>query len=255
MKTNAFTFEPRLLDAFREEAGFDLRRELLYACYWGSKAQNTYIAPGRRNGMDDLDLLCVLDKPEGSWRARYGQWDLHVLALPAFLQKARQDPNVLGALWVRPDERLTTAPAFEPVLEARTAFSSRLILDALRNATGQAIVSLDPLTYEGFLAEERRKLYLRLGFDTHAAGHLFRIIKMTKEFAETGELVVFREDDADLIRAIKRGYFKVEEVIAMASRLNPEIEAALQASTLPPEPDHERISLLTGGTDEVQTPQ
>lgn len=240
-----FAFEPRLLDAFRATAGFDLRQSLLYLCYWGSKAENTYLAPGRRNGMDDLDLLAVLDKPQGSWHARYEQWDLHVLSLPVFLQQAPTDPNVLAALWVRPDEQLIVAEAFKPVLEAREAFISQELLKALRGAASRAIVGLDPMSYEGFLAEERRKLYLRLLFDTHAASHLLRLLKMTKELVETGELVVFREDDADLLKAIKRGYFKLDEVIAMASRITAAVEVA-SPGVLPLEPNYERISLLTG---------
>jgi len=245
----SFKFHPHLLDAFREEAGFDLRRDLMLAANWGSTSHNTFIKPGRRNGVDDSDFFCILSSKGGPWRIQLGQWDLHVMSISTYIERAQQDPNVLGVLWGRDEDRLVKVPAIKPLFENRDAFTSQKVLTALHE-NAQQLGSLDPKSvYEGFLGEARGKLYARIGFDTHGAGQLFRALKMTIEFASTGELTVYREDDADLIKAIKRGYFQIPEVLAMVKRLTPMAAEAVNTNTLPPEPDQEQINqLLTGDT-------
>ncbi len=61
---------------------------------------------------------------------------------------------------------------------------------------------------------------------------------------KTGVLRVYRTDDADELRAIKRGEWTLDQVKGEAERLFAEAEAAYGASPLPECVDLERISNL-----------
>jgi hypothetical protein len=85
---------------------------------------------------------------------------------------------------------------------------------------------------------KRKAMVDRFGYDTKHAGHLIRLLRCACEFLETGELIVDRTGrDAEELKAIKRGEWGRERVLAEAERLFVRLEEARATSPLPEEPD------------------
>ncbi len=95
----------------------------------------------------------------------------------------------------------------------------------------------------GYMGDKRKQLVLRYGFDAKNASHLIRLLRMCIEFMQTGEMTVERRDAAELLD-IKAGKLKLEEVKALADQLFADCKSARDASSLPPEPDHEGAEKL-----------
>lgn len=91
--------------------------------------------------------------------------------------------------------------------------------------------------FSGYMGEKRKAMVRKYQYDVKSAAHLIRLLRMGAEFLRTGTLQVYRTEDADELRAIKRGEWTLEEVKDEAERLFHGIEEARVASSLPPEPD------------------
>lgn len=89
----------------------------------------------------------------------------------------------------------------------------------------------------GYLGEKRKKLVLANGWDTKNGAHLIRLLRMCREFMETGEVTVFRPDGAELID-IKRGKWTLDQVKEHAAELFDACRKARDESALPAEPDY-----------------
>lgn len=112
------------------------------------------------------------------------------------------------------------------------------------NAKKQRLKMLRARFHSAYMGDKRKSLVKRHGYDTKNAAHLVRLLVMCGEFLRTGELHVYREYDADLLRAIKRGEWALEEVKAHAERLFADIKVARDESHLPEKADVGRISEL-----------
>lgn len=88
----------------------------------------------------------------------------------------------------------------------------------------------------GYMGDKRKQLVLEHGYDSKNAAHLIRLLRMCVEFMETGEMVVWRPDAAELLD-IKRGKWALVDVKALSADLWEKARAARDASTLPAEPD------------------
>lgn len=139
-------------------------------------------------------------------------------------------------------ERLTGA------IQARGPISEVLEADAakLKHLANAWPIDLDVLRrfrklhqshFSGYMGEKRKAMVRKYQYDVKNAAHLIRLLRMGTEFLRTGTLQVYRTDDADELKAIKRGEWTLEEVKAEAERLFHGIEEARVASSLPPEPD------------------
>jgi hypothetical protein len=91
----------------------------------------------------------------------------------------------------------------------------------------------------GYLGEKRKRLILERGYDTKHAAHCIRLLRMCREFLDSGTLNVYRERDADELLAIKRGEWSIETVKECAEELFAEAKAARDRSMLPLEPSRE----------------
>jgi predicted nucleotidyltransferase len=89
----------------------------------------------------------------------------------------------------------------------------------------------------------RADLERQHGYDTKHAMHLIRLMRMGVEGLERGELVVRREDAAELV-AIRDGAMSFEQLLAVATRLQEDMHRAAARSTLPDEVDHEHVDRL-----------
>jgi len=98
--------------------------------------------------------------------------------------------------------------------------------------------------FSGYMGEKRKAMIRRYQYDVKNAAHLIRLLRMGREFLDTGNLQVFRTQDADELKLIKRGGWTLEQVKAEAERLFTEISAAGDRSILPPHPDADAASAL-----------
>ena len=89
----------------------------------------------------------------------------------------------------------------------------------------------------------RADLEKKFSYDAKHAGHLIRLLKMGKEIITEGVVRVRRPDAQELLD-IRNGKFKYEELLDLAGKLRDEVNAAVENSPLPPEPDVNRAQQL-----------
>lgn len=91
--------------------------------------------------------------------------------------------------------------------------------------------------FAGYMGAKRKAMVRKYQYDVKNAAHLIRLLRMGREFIETGNLQVYRTTDADELKRIKRGGWTLDQVKAEAERLFTEVEAARARTSLPLEPD------------------
>lgn len=91
--------------------------------------------------------------------------------------------------------------------------------------------------FSGYMGEKRKAMVRKHQYDVKNAAHLIRLLRMGEEFLRTGNLRVYRTDDAEELKAIKRGEWTLESVKAHAESLFERCHAAADGSDLPEEPD------------------
>ena len=238
-------------DAFRVAAGFDLRPHTVYACYVGSKAHGTHVPSDDPESIDDIDILAIVLPPPAAvlglnpWKEsehlQVGEWDLVVHSLAKFTRLLlKGNPNTLAALWVRPEDQLFCSSVFRSsYLWEKRAFSAKAAHDSFAGYAKQQLqkMAASENAYQGYMGEKRKKLVDRFGYDTKNAAHLIRLSLMGIEFLQTGEVTVYRTNDAELLRDIKQGKRSRAEVEELARHLSEEAVKALATSPLPDQPD------------------
>lgn len=99
-------------------------------------------------------------------------------------------------------------------------------------------------TDEAYMGAKRRELVDRYGFDVKNAAHLIRLLRMGIEFMVTGELIVARPDNNELLE-IKRGEWTLDRVKAESDRLFVLASEAFVSSPLrSSKPDRDAINRL-----------
>jgi predicted nucleotidyltransferase len=88
--------------------------------------------------------------------------------------------------------------------------------------------------------EKRAALEAEHGYDTKHASHLIRLLRTGLEILSTGSLLVRRPDAGELM-AIRDGAWSYEELMEQAEGLQREIREAYETTSLPSEPDADRI--------------
>lgn len=96
----------------------------------------------------------------------------------------------------------------------------------------------------GYLGDKRKQLLLEHGHDSKNAAHCIRLLRMAKEFLETGGMTVYREDDREELLDIKAGRWSLEAVKELAEQLFAEIKQARDGSPLPEGPNREGAEAL-----------
>ena len=104
--------------------------------------------------------------------------------------------------------------------------------------------SLQRRYFSGYMGERRKALVRTYQYDVKNAAHLIRLLRMGREFLETGELRVYRTTDAEEIKSIKRGEWTLEQVKQEAEKLFEEVRAAEATSKLPKRPDEAEANRL-----------
>lgn len=254
-----FIDAPEVFRRFYDSAGFALQAHAAFACYVGSKAHNTHVPKEDPTSIDDVDVTVIVVPPpervyglnrwSKSLQIQHEEWDVTVHSLDRFVELAlKGNPNILCTLWGRPDNRLHVAPWFQPVLDRRSVFSSRSVVSSFRGYAHDQLHKMDrSQAYQGYMGEKRKALVDRFGYDVKNAAHLVRLLRMCLEFVTTAEMHVWRDADADEIRAVKTGRWTLARVNDEAARLFAAIDAALPTSPLPKEPERgfANVMLLT----------
>jgi predicted nucleotidyltransferase len=93
----------------------------------------------------------------------------------------------------------------------------------------------------------RAALEAKVGYDTKFAVHLIRLLRACCDILRTGTYMVDRTNiDAELLREIRAGNFKYEDILAMSDALK--VEAfelgKLNPKGLPQQPQHDKINDL-----------
>jgi len=89
----------------------------------------------------------------------------------------------------------------------------------------------------------RAELEQEHGYDTKHAMHLVRLMRMGLEVLDRGELLVRRDDAAEL-SAIRHGALSFDELLATAARLEHDMQRAAARNALPADVDHEQVDRL-----------
>lgn len=89
--------------------------------------------------------------------------------------------------------------------------------------------------------EKGRAAIAAFGYNTKDAAHVIRVLQQCLEILLTGDLLMPRPNAA-ILKAIKSGSWKVDQVRSVAEFLMNEIRKAEQESQLPSEPDFHKVN-------------
>lgn len=244
-------------DILLPSAPFDLVKRAVLVCKRGSEAHNTYVPPLDPNGVDDRDVLIVAVPPVDNYvglkewelaEGINGVWDVVAYEVRKFVRLlCKQNPNVLAALWLRPEDYYSVGPLGRELLQHRSLFRAKVpfFASSIGYARGQfhRMTSGEGDPKRGFMGAKRKALREKYGYDVKNAAHMVRLLEMAIEFLATGEMVVHRpEASAERLRAIKRGEYSLAQVQTIAGVLFANADAAFQASTLPEQIDMEQVN-------------
>jgi hypothetical protein len=81
------------------------------------------------------------------------------------------------------------------------------------------------------------------GYDSKNLMHTLRLLDMAGEIAREGILRI-RRPNRDYLLRVRAGEFDYEELVARAEEQLAEVQAEFEASTLPEQPDRERVNAL-----------
>jgi predicted nucleotidyltransferase len=101
-------------------------------------------------------------------------------------------------------------------------------------------------SYETWKSQRNRaraELEQQHGYDTKHAMHLIRLMRMGLESLERGDLLI-RRPDATELAAIREGAMTFDELLALAERLQHEMERAAATTNLPDDVDRNRVDEL-----------
>jgi predicted nucleotidyltransferase len=306
------TIDPRITTRFKADVGFDLAPHLLVLATMGSHSHGTYVPPTEPNAIDDVDLMGIVVPPLEyhiglprweTWRMQQDELDVVCYSLDKAVRlMLKSNPNIVGLLWLRPEDVVFKTQQFVELLMNRGMFTALTAADAfagyaygqlkrmeafnvermneyeaytesIRNNAGEAGVQevltadsnkikhlsiawgvrqewllafqkLHKQYFSGYMGEKRKAMVRKYEYDVKNAAHLIRLLRMGKEFLETGALNVFRTHDAQELIDIKQGKWTLSQVRAEAEKLFAEVRAAEANSNLPKRPDTVRANRI-----------
>lgn len=133
---------------------------------------------------------------------------------------------------IHPNHKGERFPAPEPSGESKNVaqWKSETILQGLASYARKG----DNI---GYMGDKRKRLVLEHGYDAKNAAHCVRLLRMAKEYLDTGVMNVYRERDGEELLEIKRGGWSLDKVKEEAKRLFEEVKQARDRSALSEGPD------------------
>jgi len=221
--------------------------------YVGSISHGTQIQKTDPDSIDDIDIMGIAIAPENVYmglkkfeqkEVKYKEWDSVVYEIKKFFSLLlKQNPNVLGLLWLQHQNYIYKSPIGQSIINNRSIFTSK---EAYHSFSGYAHGQLHRMEHaacKGYMGQKRKQLVDKFGYDCKNAAHLIRLLRMGIEYLTDGELRVFREDAAEL-KEIKSGQWSLERVKREADALFVLAREAYVRSPLPPKPDYEKAEEL-----------
>lgn len=238
---------------------FDLKTSLVLLGRRGSEAHGTYIPSTDPNSIDDRDLMGICIPPVkyylglSSWEgaeAMKGPWDVVLYEFRKFVRLLmKQNPNVLGMLWLDEEDYLYKSPIGEALIKYRDLFRDRHVAAAA--FSGYAMSQLKKMRgseFKGYMGARRKALVEKHGYDTKNAAHLVRLLHMGIEYQRTGRLQVRRTTDREMLMDIKKGAWSLERVQRYAEDQLAEARKAEAESVLPIGIDEEAVGAFVERT-------
>ena len=228
--------------------------------YRGSDAHGTKLTTDE-NKFDDIDVFSIVIQPiefylglhnngkkRQHWDTSGDHLDILVYDFRKFMRLAAAgNPNTLAWLWNIPNHYLYNTIFGEILIDNRELFLSKEIFNRLH---GYARAQMHRMTsfqkYEGYMGEKRKTLVDEHGYDIKNAAHVIRLLLMAKELGERETLYSLRpNNEAELIKDIKRGKFTIDVIQDMINQLIFETGEAERKSNLPETLDFDKISKMT----------
>jgi predicted nucleotidyltransferase len=213
--------------------------------------------------VDDVDIMSVFVAPEEYYYGLSGigakqrgtkekmmevgklTWDAVSYEVRKYIYLLLQgNPNVLSLLWIKENDYLHIGELGQKILDNRELFASRKVYHSFVGYANGQLKRMEHFACKGVMGAKRRGLVEKHGYDTKNASHLIRLLRMGVEFLTEGEMHIFREDAQEL-KAIKRGEWSLEKVKAEADKWFDLAHEAYVRSPLPPHPDREKAEKLT----------
>jgi|ERR1035437_2681751 predicted nucleotidyltransferase len=259
--------DPRIARAFKNANGWELEPNLLVLSNVGSISHGTQVLKNDPHDIDDVDIMGIVIPPSdqalglGKWSSiKEGHWvwpnsnseleknaaqelDVVIYSVRKFTSLLRKsNPNVLGLLWIEP---LLSDPLWEKWIANRKMFLSKHSYKAFAGYAYSQLMKLGHPSSRGYMGRERKALFQKYGFDPKNSSHLIRLLHMGIELLETGDLNVNRSEiDGEELKAIKSGQWSLTKIQQEAEKGFAKLEAMLETTTLPDEPDNAAIENL-----------
>lgn len=224
--------------------------ELIFLGEMGSTSHGT-----AGDVIDDYDLMGVVVPPPSYLigLSRWEHWvrdpetdglDVVLYSLDKYSRLAlKANPNVVGLLWLRPENVLHSSDAWRRLVAERDVFSSKRAYHTFVGYAHSQLSKVFKGVFRGYMGDRRKALVSQFGYDTKNAAHLIRLLRMGAEFLRSGTMNVYRADREELM-AIKRGEWSLERVQSEAELLFEDARVARDESPLPEEPDYAAVERL-----------
>lgn len=244
--------DPRIIDQFNLRSPFTMEEgKLLFLGRVGSHSHGTYIPSDNPDSIDDVDYMGVICPPRshvigldacGAKRWQTTTFQIEELDCVFYswfhyihLITHKKNPNVLGLLYLSPENIIYATPEWETLVEECGWFSSK---DCLNTYLGMSRSHYEKMkgggAYKGYMGERRKALVDKYGIDTKDAAHMIRILKMGIEFFDTWELNVDRTGiDADFLKDVKSGKYPRDFILNQWTQLEADLIDAHKHSPLP----------------------
>jgi predicted nucleotidyltransferase len=221
----------------------------------GSEAHGTFVPSTDPNSIDDRDLMGVCIPPE-PWTLGLKQWegaeafkecwDVVLYDFRKFVRLlCKQNPNVIGMLWLEPEDYLHVWPAGRMLIENRHLFrDAGLAYDSFVGYAHGQLRRMTHFAFKGYMGEKRKKLVEKYGYDCKNAAHLVRLLHMGEEYLRTGVMHVKRTWDRDMLIQIKTGGWPLDRVQAYADDLFVKMRDAKEKAVIPSGIDEDAVNDL-----------
>ncbi len=232
---------------------FDLYEHSVILGYRGSLAHGTYIP----EHIDDKDIMGVLKLPisyyfgldqfgkKNTKEIMEGEYDIVFYEIRKFCNLLlKANPNVLSLLWLKPELYIKVSYQGKKLIKYRQKFLSKIVYKSFSGYAYGQLKKINHGAYLGYMGEKRKKLVNEFGFDCKMGSHLIRLLRMGIEILNTGELIVWRENDKNELLNIKNGKWTLNKVKTLANDLFNDMENARELTELPDEPDYKFINNL-----------
>ncbi len=235
-------YDSRITDRFEEETKFSLVDNLFLACYAGSLTYGT----AELDNLNDIDMYAVVIPPKDRLLGLHefdniefsvDNIDIKIYSLKRYIELLlKNNPNILQTLWSRDEDYMYRSVAFKRLItDYRKDLTTQKLISSLIGYSTQQLKRVTNLsTNDG---AKRKELITKYGYDTKMAYHLIRLLRMANEVIETGQLIIYRDSDADELMEIKHGEWAYQKLMDTANGLLERVISKRDAAKLLDSPD------------------